>query len=73
LVNNKAISKNHIVKTTPQVNEPTKLVNVLSVKNGAITPAESQATAPFVKNSDNAFLCPTDNFLTSNNHKGMGK
>jgi len=72
-VNNKAISKNHIVKIVPQTNEPTKLVNVLPVRNGAITPAESQATAPFVKNSDSAFLWPTDNLFTNNNHKGIGK
>jgi len=55
---------NQRVNNIPQISELTTFGRVLPTKNGVITPAESQATAPLVKNSDKAFLCPTDNFLT---------
>jgi len=57
---------NQTVNRVAQVSDPTILASVLPAKNGAITPAESQATAAFVKNSASDFLWPIDNSFITN-------
>jgi len=63
LVRNREIAINQIVNIIAQITAPMMLANVLPAKIGAITPAESQATAALVKNSARDFLCPIDNFF----------
>lgn len=63
LVSNSEIAINQVVNNIPQISEPTILAIVLPAKNGAITPAESQATAAFVKNSAKDLLWPTESLF----------
>lgn len=50
-----------MVNNNPKMPKIIKSSSLLPVRKGATMPAESQATAAFVKNSAKAFFCPTDN------------
>jgi hypothetical protein len=60
-VKTKDMVKKIRAKSNPQILKTRKSSNFLLMKNGVITPAESQATAALVKNSAITFLWPIDN------------
>ena len=64
-VNNNETETNMTANKSPQTPEMKNSSSLRPVNNGITRPAENQATAALVKNSDIVTLCPTDSFIAA--------